>query len=52
MAFVVRKRDGDSNVVDVDEFHQINLARYITSQEAMMGLLKVPLVRMSHTVPI
>ena len=47
MAFVVKEH---KNEVDIDEFHQLNLARYITSQEAMMGLLKAPLIRMSHTV--
>ena len=47
MAFVVKEH---TNVVDVDEFHQLNIARFITSQEAMMGLLKFPLIRMSHTV--
>lgn len=47
MAFVVKD---NKNEVDIDEFHQLNLARYITSQEAMMGLLKAPLIRMSHTV--
>lgn len=49
MAFVVTKREGRT-VVDVDEFHQINLCRFISSQEAMMGLLKIPVCRMSHTV--
>uniref|UniRef100_A0A183BU32 ATP-dependent DNA helicase n=1 Tax=Globodera pallida TaxID=36090 RepID=A0A183BU32_GLOPA len=49
MAFVEVKKDGDTTW-DYDEFHQIRLARYITSAEAAMSLWGTPLVRRSHVV--
>uniref|UniRef100_A0A183C0C5 ATP-dependent DNA helicase n=1 Tax=Globodera pallida TaxID=36090 RepID=A0A183C0C5_GLOPA len=49
MAFVEVKKDGDTTW-DYDEYHQIRLARYITSAEAAMSLWGTPLVRRSHVV--
>lgn len=49
MCFVGLTRD-DRPVYDYDEFMQIALARYMTSQEAMMGILSEPLTRLSHKV--
>lgn len=50
MAFVACKtKPGFANV---DEFHEINLARYCTSQEAMMAIYAAPLVKLSHPVII
>lgn len=48
MAFVaVKSREG---VANVDEFHELNLARYVTSQEAMMAIFGMSLVKLSHPV--
>uniref|UniRef100_A0A183BWX4 Helitron_like_N domain-containing protein n=1 Tax=Globodera pallida TaxID=36090 RepID=A0A183BWX4_GLOPA len=49
MAFVEVKKDGNTKW-DYDEYHQIRLARYITSAEAAMSLWGTPLVRRSHVV--
>lgn len=48
MAFVACKTK--PGVANVDEFHEINLARYCTSQEAMMAIYGAPLVKLSHPV--
>lgn len=50
MAFVAVK--AAEGVANVDEFHELNLARYVTSQEAMMAILGMPLVKMSHPVSL
>uniref|UniRef100_A0A183BNP0 ATP-dependent DNA helicase n=1 Tax=Globodera pallida TaxID=36090 RepID=A0A183BNP0_GLOPA len=49
MAFVEVTKDGNTKW-DYDEYHQIRLARYITSAEAAMSLWGTPLVRRSHVV--
>ena len=49
MCFVGLTRNNQP-VYDYDEFMQISLARYMTSQEAMMGILSEPLTRLSEKV--
>ncbi|KAL3072091.1 hypothetical protein niasHT_036318 [Heterodera trifolii] len=51
MAFIEVKGGPDKQQkVDYDEFHQIRLARYITSMEAFLSLNGTKLVRRSHEV--
>ena len=42
--------DKDRHTLKYDEFHQMRLARYITSMESFLTLLGEPLVRKSHEV--
>ncbi|KAL3084144.1 hypothetical protein niasHS_008613 [Heterodera schachtii] len=51
MAFIeVKGGPEKQQKVDYDEFHQIRLARYITSMEAFLSLNGTKLVRRSHEV--
>jgi len=46
------KSDAHNPPIRYDEFHQIRLARYITSMEAYLSLIGLPLVKRSHVVCI
>ena len=55
MAFVRMQQEGMKSDVPnppirYDEFHQIRLVRYITSMEAYLSLIGLPLVKRSHVV--
>uniref|UniRef100_A0A183BU25 RING-type domain-containing protein n=1 Tax=Globodera pallida TaxID=36090 RepID=A0A183BU25_GLOPA len=51
MAFIEVQATGDQQKkIDYDEFHQVRLARYITSMEAYLSLWGSPLVQRSHVV--
>ncbi|KAL3121183.1 hypothetical protein niasHT_006212 [Heterodera trifolii] len=48
MAFI--KISGQEGTLAYDEYHQLRLARYITSMEAVMSMWGTPLVQRSHIV--
>ncbi|KAL3110848.1 hypothetical protein niasHT_014785 [Heterodera trifolii] len=48
MAFI--KISGQEGTLAYDEYHQLRLARYITSMEAVMSMWGTPLVKRSHIV--